>query len=182
MTFGNGAAIELLQKYRIRKVILVAQWAWYAEGNGVKQQQVWPVSLRPADETSVTENGGNALQHALTVTIDLLRAADIKVIVVGPIPEIGWNVPAVLAALQWRQQPKPEGPAANEFFNRQRVVFPILKALERETVVVYPHERLCSSFCLVELEGKILYRDGEHLTIGGAELLEPMLVRALQHY
>jgi hypothetical protein len=55
------------------------------------------------------------LLRAIKQTLDRLRTDSIDVVIVGPVPEIGWNVPSVLAAKEWRKQPMPEGPFACRF-------------------------------------------------------------------
>jgi hypothetical protein len=112
--------------------------------------------------------------------LDRLRTDGIDVVIVGPVPEIGWNVPSVLAAKEWRKQPMPEGPSLADFMSSQRKIMPILRELEHDGVhIVYPHEALCTSTCSVQLNGQILYRDSEHLTTQGADLLRPMFVQQL---
>jgi hypothetical protein len=113
-------------------------------------------------------------------TIDRLRTAGIDVVIIGPVPEIGWNVPSVLAAKEWRKQAMPEGPSLADFMSSQHKIISILRQLEHEAIyVIYPHELLCKSTCLVQRNDQILYRDTEHLTTQGADLLRPILVQQL---
>jgi peptidoglycan/LPS O-acetylase OafA/YrhL len=174
----NEAAFRLLKKHGIRHVIMGAEWEWYADGEGIGFGTSWPVALRANGSTRQDQKGPLALQEALKSTIERLRAENIDVTVLGPIPIIGWNVPEVIATLEWRGVRPPDGLTLDEFMNQQRTIFPIMKVLEQEGVrVVYPGAYLCASICFLRLDDEILYKDGEHLTTRGAALLQPLFVR-----
>jgi peptidoglycan/LPS O-acetylase OafA/YrhL len=168
----NEMAFDLLLRHRIRKAILAGAWVQYVEGDYK--------ALRPNDERKADGDKVAAFRQAIAQTLDRLRTAGIDVVIVGPVPEIGWNVPSVLAAKEWRKQPMPEGPSLADFMSSQGKIMPILRKLEPDAVgIIYPHQVLCRSFCLVQLNGQILYRDNEHLTTQGANLLRPMIVQQL---
>jgi hypothetical protein len=169
----NEAAFDLLLQHRIRRAILAGAWVQYAEGD-------YKV-LRSNDEPDADGDKSASFQRAIKQTLALLRTAGIDVVIVGPVPEIGWNVPSVLAAKQWRKQPMPEGPSLDDFMSSQRMIMPILGEMEHDAGVhiVYPHEILCTSTCLVQLNGQILYRDNEHLSTHGADLLRLMFAQQL---
>ena len=173
----NEAAFHLLQQYGIRHVIIEGEWEWYADGEGIGFGTSWPITLRLNELIQRDAKRPSVLHQALKLTIDRLRAENIDVTVLGPIPILGWNVPEMLAALEWRRSRLPNGMTLDEFMNQQRSVFPIMKELERDGVrVVYPHDYLCDSTCFIRLNDQVLYRDGEHLTTRGAELLRPMFM------
>jgi hypothetical protein len=168
----NQATFDLLRQHRIDRVILAGAWVQYIEDDAKE--------LRPGNEPEVDKDKAASLRRALTQTIDRLRAAGIDPVIVGPVPEIGWNVPSVLAAKESRKEPLPEGPSLAEFMTSQRKVMPILRDLEDAAAsVMYPHDLLCKSTCMVQLNGKLLYSDTEHLTTQGADLLRPMFVQQL---
>jgi hypothetical protein len=121
-----------------------------------------------------------ALQSALTATVAKLRNAGIDVAIVGPVPLIGWDVPTVLATLAWRHRTARPGPSVTELMSSQHSIIDMLAALQKDGVaVIFPHEQLCKPDCLVQLDGKILYADQEHLSTQGADLLRPHLMRLL---
>ena len=168
----NEAAFDLLQQHRIHLAILAGAWVQYVQGD-------YKV-LRPNNEPDAGGDKVAPFRRALKQTISRLQTFGVDVMIVGPVPEIGWNVPSVLAAKEWRKQPIPEGPSLADFMNSQRKIMPILKELEHDGLyVVYPHELLCKSTCLVQLNGQVLYRDTEHLTTHGADLLRPVFVQQL---
>jgi peptidoglycan/LPS O-acetylase OafA/YrhL len=168
----NDAALRLVRQLGIRQAILAGAWIQYVAAPGTV------IRLRQ-DPGSASDNLA-VLQRSLQQTIERLRAIDTNVLLVGPVPEIGWHVPTALAKMAWHGQPLREGPAFADFLQSEQPILAELKKWERNGVpVVYPHERLCKSTCAVRLGDTILYSDSEHLTKKGAELLLPQLARYL---
>jgi len=168
----NEATFDLLQQHQIHRVILAGAWVQYVEDDAKE--------LRPTNEPDVGKDRAASLRWALKQTIDRLRAAGIDPVIVGPVPEIGWNVPSILAAKESRKEPMPKGPSLADFMTSQRKIMPILRELgDGAASVMYPHDALCRSTCMVQLNGQILYSDTEHLTTQGADLLRPMFVQHL---
>src|SRR6185437_12041645 len=63
-----------------------------------------------------------------------------------------------------------------DFDAREKIVFSILDRVDAspQLVRIWPHKRLCDSvFCLIIADGKALYRDEDHLSRAGANLLMP---------
>jgi peptidoglycan/LPS O-acetylase OafA/YrhL len=168
----NDAGFQLMRQLGIRRAILVGAWVQYAgDHNRV---------LQPHGENAPAEDDVAAFRQGFRQTIDILRAASIEVVVVGPVPQIGWSVPSLLASTAWRKKPLPSGPSLDDFMNSQRKIMPVLKELERDHVsMIYPHERLCAATCLIQLNGEVLYSDDEHLSTHGADLLRPMFASQL---
>lgn len=170
----NAAALDLLRQHRIRRVILAGQWVQYVYALGPRQD----LELRPGG--AVAREPLAALQSALGAMVGKLRNAGIDVAIVGPVPVIGWDVPTVLATLEWRHRTARPGPSMTEFMSSQRSIIDMLAALQKDGIpVIFPHEQLCKPDCLVQLDGKILYADQEHLSTQGADLLRPHLMRLL---
>jgi hypothetical protein len=168
----NEAALGLLRRHRVRRVLLIGAWVQYLGD--------YDKVLRLSDAPSTPVDDAPALRRALLQTIGRLRAAGIQAVIVGPVPYVGWNVASVLAASQWRGRALPDGPLLAAFMASERKVMPALEQLEADGVaVVYPHQRLCKATCIVHLDGQPLYSDGEHLTGPGADLLRPMFAHHL---
>jgi peptidoglycan/LPS O-acetylase OafA/YrhL len=168
----NDIALDLLHQHRIRRVILASAWSQYL-GRGDKE-------LKPVREPAAAKDNRAVFRWALEQTISKLRAMHIDVLIVGPVPKIGWDVPSMLAAAEWRKRPSPEGPSFENFLLTERDIISALRELEHSDVhVFYPHELLCNSICRVKQHGEVLYSDTEHLSIKGAELLIPAFVSNL---
>jgi peptidoglycan/LPS O-acetylase OafA/YrhL len=169
----NELAFDLMRQLGIRRAILAGAWVQYT---GVNER----IFLRMAKKPSDGENSAIVLGHALKHTVQHLRDAGVHVTIIGPVPEMGWSIPAMLAQRKRFSLPLPDGPSLQEFMRHQHDVIPLLNELERDGVeVIYPHEWLCTTSCKFELNGAILYSDTEHLTTRGADLLRPAFERVL---
>ena len=171
-TARNEATFVLLTQDHVRLVILAGAWIQYL-GDYNKVLRLLGGADASLPSTAV-------LSRQLNQTIRRLQGAGIEVVIVGPVPYIGWNVPFVLAGSASRGMTLPNGPRYGDFMAHQHRVLAILSDLERDGAdVIYPHQRLCQLTCIVRLDGQVLYSDSEHLSTAGAKLLQPMFVRKL---
>jgi peptidoglycan/LPS O-acetylase OafA/YrhL len=163
----NERGLELIAKHHISRVILAGQWIQYVLGRP-------DIALRRHDSLPWAIDDVTAFREALNQTVDRLRRQHIEVMIVGPVPEMAWNVPQALAAAEWRHAAWPTGPAKAEFLSQQLSVMAVLHHLERTGVpLVYPHEFLCAETCTYARNGNVFYSDSEHLSTRGADLLRP---------
>ena len=98
--------------------------------------------------------------------------------VIGPVPEIGRDVPAVLARAHMLGRAVDPSPTWDSFLKRQASVLPALDRLRGNPLihVLLPHEALCrDGRCDVLRDGHALYWDDDHLSREGVEVLEPLL-------
>ena len=110
-------------------------------------------------------------------TLKALRDAGKRVVIVGPIPEVGHDVPRVLARQLRSGTFQDVAPTYIDFSIRQRFVLPTLRFLSGtyEATLVLPHESLCrDGVCSIDDEGNPLYSDAHHLSIAGARSLAPL--------
>jgi hypothetical protein len=121
------------------------------------------------------DGAGNhaALAGGLEQTIAALLAAGKHVWLVGPVPEIGFDVPRYvhLQALGFAQD-LDIAPTLDEFNARQRFVLALLDDLAQRYAVgvILPHRRLCDGTrCAVMRDGRLLYSDDDHLSVFGAQ-------------
>jgi peptidoglycan/LPS O-acetylase OafA/YrhL len=169
----NEATFTLLRQHHVRQVNLAGAWFQYL-GDYNK-------ALRLLDGADASLHSTTVLSRQLNQTIRRLQDGGIEVVIVGPVPYIGWNVPSVLAASAWRGMAPPDGPRFADFVAHQHDVLAILRDAEQDgATIIYPHERLCQLTCIVRLDGQVLYSDDEHLTTAGANLLQPMFVRLMR--
>jgi hypothetical protein len=95
-------------------------------------------------------------------------------VLVGPIPEIGYDVPSAgnVASITGRDVNEIIAPSIIEFQTRIEAVTEVFDALmiEDGLIQVNPAEVICSSdYCLVSAQGNLLYRDGDHLSTFGSK-------------
>ncbi len=164
-----GEISQLQEQGRLAAVVLSAHWALYldrpklAGGEGV--------ALWRNGQWSRNEAAADAIAEGLGSTIRKLTAKGITVLVIAPMPEQRFRVPACLAR------------RSVAFCSVERSVAEdhrtlALNAIKRATdglagVYVWdPLPALCDErICLAERDGLVMYRDGDHLTYGGSRWL-----------
>jgi hypothetical protein len=107
---------------------------------------------------------------ALIRTVEILQAAGARVLVLGQVPEVEFNVPAAVVRKLRGLSSLPTVEVA-DFQRRQHRVLDGLGRLEALGVatVIYPHRMLCGAQTCAIVEGdRPLYRDDDHLSALGA--------------
>jgi len=178
-TSFNAAVIEYLSRSpAVTDVVLAARWALAAEGLRYGHEPGTTMLLADAESgaTSPAENRP-VFARSLRDSVATLRKLDKRVWIVASVPEVGWNVPSVLARSTRFGQPPPPAPSLAQFAARQAFVEATLAELDAlpGVTVLRPAEALCAGDrCDVLREGRPLYFDTHHLSLAGAALLEPM--------
>jgi peptidoglycan/LPS O-acetylase OafA/YrhL len=184
----NDAIVSyLLSASSIRTVILSGRWALWAEGSRYKREAGKTVYL--SDLTGAAEQNHETVSIGIEQAISVLTSAGKQVWLVGPIPEIGYNVPRVLYADQLGiSQPLDIRPTQEDLKLRQDFVFGLLDSLAQKysLQVVWPHESLCdSALCQVQRDGVPLYFDDQHLTRSAArsisQIFDPIFENTYPH-
>lgn len=169
--FNEATRLWLEKNKNIRTVFLVARWAISAEGTRYGSEPGRPVVISPDG----IEGNPKALKAGLERTLRFLNERGIQVIFVAQMPEIGWNVPSTLARDQlFGHQVSMTVPTYEAYRERQHNISRIINELSAQ----YPFKVfevasvLCPSGpCLIEKDGRSLYKDDDHISIYGAELL-----------
>jgi peptidoglycan/LPS O-acetylase OafA/YrhL len=182
--FNDRVLATILAHQEITTVILMARWGKNAAGTAYGDEGTGFVPIgddkgraaKPSDNAAIFARG-------LYRTVSTLRAAGRHVLLIGPVPEIGWTVPQVLARLAQEHKDAQVAPPESAFYQREANVLPLFRALAGEDGVsaVFPHDYLCTDGrCAVRKNGIPLYRDEHHLSPYGAKKLEPFLSRAIE--
>ena len=155
----------------ITDVILVGRWALYAEGTRYKHEPGNPAFIRDGQTVELSEaENERVFARSLKETVDALRARGKAVWLVSSVPEVGWNVPSVLARMHRQHKDFNIAPTLAEFESRQRRVMPAVQGLRATDGlrVLSPHEILCQQDpCSIVEGGRPLYADDDHLTFTG---------------
>jgi peptidoglycan/LPS O-acetylase OafA/YrhL len=160
------AVLEAITRERARIVVMAARWANVASDVRAPGDGWWSGHLRDL------ANGGSplALADALLRTIERIRASGAQVIVIGPVPEADYNVPAALVrSLHGFGYLPPV--RRTDFDRRQDQVLSALAKLHGldGVSVVYPHVALCDEQTCAVADGiRSLYIDDDHLSPFGA--------------
>lgn len=181
----NDKVIGMLRASdRFGTVILFARWALNAEGTRPEQRDSPPPRLREVGQE--TAGGGAAanfpvFEAGLERTVAAVRATGRRVILVEGTPEIGWNVPLMLGNAMFIGAAPPRAPTAATYDARNLRVRQAIEAVAaRYGAAVVPLESLlCPGACIVEADGRPLYRDDDHLSRAGAALVAGRVMSAL---
>lgn len=156
-------------------VILAARWALSVEGSRSLAEDprnvvVLATEGMPAPMPSVAGSGNYPIVNAaLTHTIEQLRRSGRDVVLLGGVPEIDWHVPnTLLRNLVWNDPITPVSKAAVEKRNAgaKRILTEASKTEGVSYFEIIP--RLCQDYCQVELGGRPLYFDDDHLSTFGS--------------
>ena len=169
----------------ITTVIIAARWGYYANGTRFGGEAGDNYFMRDS-QTVTPSHAENAAVFArgLRRTVSRLQMMGKTVALIGPVPEIGVNVPNALAREIMRGKTLGFQPARAAFDARQALVVAQFAEFERAGIrVAYPHLVLCGAAhpqCRVSNDGQSLYADDDHLSHAGAALLVPMLTQLLR--
>lgn len=173
----NNAILDMiLRESQIQTVIIAARWGMWAERSPYKSEPGPAFDLK-SGETSKLEERNNHLVFAagLRRTVATLHAAGKEIWIVGPVPEVGFNVPryfflqsiGIGRGLDIR-------PNVEEFEQRQKFALDTLTEVSDlyDAKVIQPYSVLCDSqYCRVQQDDRALYFDDDHLSRFGAEKL-----------
>jgi len=178
----SRAAIRVISQPDVRQVIIASRWALWTEGSHYKFEIGEEDQLFDRRDPSRDLPSHEVMRRAMVRTLDILKPLNKRITIVAPIPEIGWDVPSVLAIENWHRRQIHSEPKLDEFLARNRFVFDMLSDLRNKYGfdVVYPHEYLCDrQLCHVARDNEPLYCDDDHLSRHGASYLIPSFRRAL---
>lgn len=187
LSFNESAFNKVLASDNFPTVILAARWALYVEGSRFGEEAGEDVILQWADPMKPIEPmpvGNPAIfEEALDQTVQALRASGREVIVLGPTPEIGWNVPTKLSVQIWKGREEPLGPERERVQARTNRTIEILRSVAERHGARYVDllDPVCSDRCRLWIDDAPAFVDDDHLSATAArELLAPVLTAELQ--
>jgi len=177
----NHMALAYLKEHpKINTVILASRWTIWIEKSRYKQEE--GVKLHLTD--SLGEAPPNASEKDLFTlglerTIKAILELDRKVVVVAPLPEIGYDVPSAsfIANRTGRDINELIAPSLEEYLVRNQRTFLILEEFKEKygIQVIEPWKALCTEGeCRAAINDIPLYNDDDHLSIFGSELVTPI--------
>ena len=132
------------------------------------------------------------IEARFSETVKRVLAAGVKVVLVYPVPEMGWNIPLKLMQLA---RDRPEGTwlspveasvSRQQFLTRSQRTYTMLDGVGEhpDLVRVYPERLFCRRERCRSHDGTdIFYRDDNHLSRSGADRLADDVVAAIsQHW
>jgi peptidoglycan/LPS O-acetylase OafA/YrhL len=174
--FNNEILKYIESNPNIKTIILAARWPFFAEGSNFKQDTYGIRKLIDLDEPEKAKDNATVFQSGLERTVYELTKLGREVIIISPIPEIGYNVPSALfiATITGRDLNNIISPTAIEFAERNKVVFAAIDKVSANANVkiINITNTFCNKkVCKVSIDNRILYDDSNHLSPFGSSLL-----------
>ncbi len=183
----NTETFQYLKNSPIQTVILLSRWALPLNGERFNNQEGGiehgrnlyglPITKDTSfihDKKRIPEVG-----KLYRATITALLNAGKKVVLIYPIPEVGWNVPKYLAKKQLHYATTKEQLSSSfaVFKQRTRNAYTQLGMLNKHPnlLTIYPEKVFCNTAiqgrCMAESDNKPLYFDDDHLNNFGSDML-----------
>ncbi len=173
----NETVLDFVEQHpEVEAIILIGRWAISAEGTRYTNEDGDPFEL--VDTVAGPEkqtDPGKMFETGLERTIRSLTEANRRIVIVGPVPEVGHDVPSInhIAQITNRDVNAMIAPTVAEFEARNAKVMSVLTGLQAKYGIelLSPASLLCDdAICRVALDdGTALYRDDHHLSTFGAK-------------
>jgi peptidoglycan/LPS O-acetylase OafA/YrhL len=171
-------------------VVLAARWTVVLEQELFNNGEGGVEKGNRADwRSSFTNQMGYkaALRADIADSILAILNSGRRVVLIYPIPEMGWNVPARLAKLKMRSGSLEASDASTSydiFKTRNADAIGVLDGIQNPNLYrIRPEELLCNSFvkdrCAAHLNGEPFYFDDNHLSAFGSEPVADQIVKTL---
>ncbi len=177
----NSSVLAFIRAHHVQTVFLHARWALIAEGTRYKQEPGVPALL-----TSTRNPAENYPQfdRLFRATLDQLRQISKNVVIIASVPEVGVDVPTMVARDRINKTAIDFAPRYSEFKQRQsRALATLSRAADSYGArMIYPDQALCnSSSCLLMVGEYPAYIDDNHLSTHGAMQLMPAFAPLMKH-
>ena len=177
----------IISKPTIRTVLLAGRWGIWAEGTRYKREGRSPSFVRLISSTispSTAHDNRAEFLSGLEQSIRILNESGRSVWIVGPVPEIGYNVPRSIYNNDLNIGRYVDiRPTLEEFYSREEFV---LMSLDKLSIkypikIISPQTLLCHSLrCEIRSGINSLYSDDNHLSNFGSRLVSPVFARAFE--
>ena len=194
--FNEAVWKFLASRQRPEVVILIARWSLYMEGQRFDNTEGGIEGGNASYALPIDR--GNDFMHApervaevgrlYRASVERFLRAGKRVVLVYPVPEVGWNVTDYLARekLLGINRVQPLTTSFEVFNERSRNAHQQLDLLgdDPNLIRIRPEDVFCNSFipsrCVAELKQKPLYSDDDHLNKMGASMLAEQIVKAIK--
>ncbi len=180
--YAEAIYSHLAQSPQITTVILAARWTLYLEGSGFDNGEggIEAVPPAPYDATPLSPTEAarkTAVAAAYQAAVARLLAMGKTVILITPVPEVGWDAPRHMAFAHLRDLDVVLDTSYDRFVARNAATLAALvpDPVPAGLIVIRPDAILCNTDvpgrCVVARDGIPLYADADHLTNRGAALI-----------
>lgn len=177
LLFNNKVIEHISAHPELKLIILSARWAANIESSsyGVEpHKSIILIDTLSTNKASSSKDNVVVLGRALKRTIEKLVALDRKVVLMGQVPEVGYNVESVsfVAEMSGREINELIAPSLENYIKRNKRVSMLFEEIKDSVTIVEPYKLLCNEKrCDVERSSTLLYKDDDHLSSYGAKLV-----------
>jgi peptidoglycan/LPS O-acetylase OafA/YrhL len=198
-SFNQMAMDYMIGNDEVEIVIMLGRYPFqfegeiYVNGEGVGQEEdeVYAVPYNNNNPVLIDETAQRieVVGSLLRNTVSRLVADGKHVILIYPVPEVGWDAPYFLAKerLHGIERDAPLSTSYEVFKERTATTYEQFSKLGEHSnlLKIEPASILCNSDfpdrCAVELSGKLLYYDDNHLSMHGSEFLVDHVFERISH-
>lgn len=173
-----GRMDERLSMPSIKTVVIANRWASRMTGKPVSGES----QTLQGFFTDALGEDKIPFETLMTDTVKRIRAEGHRVVLLGPVPELEFDLPAEITKSLMRGGHADLRLARKDFEARQKDVLPFLAGLDAldGVDVLYPHDILCDAdYCRTVADGEPLYVDDNHLSPAGAAAIAPLIEKAI---
>ena len=170
----------------LNTIILAGRWPYQLLGSLPESGGSYKEFLVDAETVTPSEaETPLVFVRALERSLDRLEVLGVNVIIIGSVPEPGFDVPRTVALSLYAGITAPQAVPRSEVATRAGAADAILAkiAAERTNVVFIPIlDTFCNEeWCLVERDGVLIYYDDDHLSyLGARTVTAPAIAAAVQ--
>lgn len=182
----NQNVLDFIEGSSVDSVILHARWSLSISGERYKTESGPEVKLSAVDKSYPGTENYELFKYGMDALIKELEQIGVGVHIIMSIPEIGYDVPhkEFISRITGRDVNLDWAPTIDEYNFRTEEEKNYFTSLAlRDNVTVYPSESyFCNpEYCAVKRFDRLLYRDDNHLTPDGGEMLIPIFERILKY-
>ena len=172
-------------------IVISARWAALVEKKrfdneegGVELGDEWIWNFDISGSTY-----SKAVEINLINSIHSMLDSGRRVVLIYPIPEMGWDVPSRLSKIyrvNHSISPPDASTSYSRFLERNKKAYDALDAIghHQNLIRIKPENILCNTYvkerCIAQLNGVSLYYDNNHLSDAGALLIASQIIEAVQ--
>jgi peptidoglycan/LPS O-acetylase OafA/YrhL len=168
----NYDRLEKLSRLPPSNVVIFARLSMYTMGepfnNAEGTVEKGSERLEPPDYNGSEEERRKAVKDAITNSIKTILAMGHHVLLIYPLPEVGFQVPQTIYKAYWHGLKGDLSTPEKVFFDRTRIAYKALDEVGQSPNVarVYPAQLLCNNYqvgrCVVQHGGEVYYTDNNH--------------------
>ena len=158
----NAQVLAWIQQYRPERVYLIAAWnRWTSAEEGY-----------PLEDPSGFTTNDRIFAAAYPRTLQAIRPYVKEIVIVGPTPGAPDSLPYQLALTHWNGIPAPSAVSRLTSDNNAHGFWQVARQHASGVQVIDPTPWFCNRVtCRYSDAGDLLYRDGNHLSVAGAQFV-----------